>query len=437
MPSSGKRKNRRGGKRRNYAALNAGRPEPNVSVKTPNVTPPPAADAPTPPGTTVGRPPVDIQTPHLASTSRSLEPKVIITSTPANNDRSSLVINVPNTDESDSDIDQLEKTLSAKKQQLEVANKRKERKAQLQKEIQEIDKKLAKPTPATSRSVSFKTKNVDKPSTSKNSSDSMYDQILQSQMAVVEGARGASGADWSHPPARTSARSSMTIPTPWVDDSDEEEEADVRRSSLRAMPGNPGKSSLSSGMDAKASNVIKYPQLWPHVALQDEFLGSDLGFMDLDFYLYIAGELELVIPSTNDPEARGRLWLARQGAYLLHHGYSWDFVRSAYTTILRKIELGILQWDSSFEREYQWFLSRSNTKPKFSKSSQPTKKPRSKTSTWFCKNFNYNNCPHSENHTETINGRPTLHEHICANCWLKEGTKLVHPSSSSACPHFN
>ena len=45
-------------------------------------------------------------------------------------------------------------------------------------------------------------------------------------------------------------------------------------------------------MDAKASDVVLNPQLWPQVALQ--FNGKSHTFAELDLRLLVAGELEVL-----------------------------------------------------------------------------------------------------------------------------------------------
>ena len=92
-------------------------------------------------------------------------------------------------------------------------------------------------------------------------------------------------------------------------------------------PGLGGGGSKHSSLMAKASDLVA-PQLWPHVTLQDEHATANLALKDIDFWLYVAGELEIVTASgTPSQEKQGRLQLLKQLAYL-HVSYEWDTLRN-------------------------------------------------------------------------------------------------------------
>ena len=56
-----------------------------------------------------------------------------------------------------------------------------------------------------------------------------------------------------------------------------------------------------SGLVAKAMDRVLYPQLCPLVALQDEHVMFSLMLADLDFRLFMEGELEIILdPGTRD-----------------------------------------------------------------------------------------------------------------------------------------
>ena len=68
------------------------------------------------------------------------------------------------------------------------------------------------------------------------------------------------------------------------------------------------KSKLKSDMEAEASDDVLSPQLWPHLMLQDEFVGKKLKFYDLDFKQFNAGELEIIsLPNIGKKEEKGRI----------------------------------------------------------------------------------------------------------------------------------
>ena len=47
-------------------------------------------------------------------------------------------------------------------------------------------------------------------------------------------------------------------------------------------------------MVAKASDDVVNPQIWPHTVLQYEYINKSVSFQDLDFNLFVAGELEIL-----------------------------------------------------------------------------------------------------------------------------------------------
>ena len=48
-----------------------------------------------------------------------------------------------------------------------------------------------------------------------------------------------------------------------------------------------------SGMKAKSADKVKFPQKWPHAHLQYEYVNKQMSFQDLDFKMFICGELEI------------------------------------------------------------------------------------------------------------------------------------------------
>jgi hypothetical protein len=109
---------------------------------------------------------------------------------------------------------------------------------------------------------------------------------------------------------------------------------------------------------AKATDYVKFPQTWPHVALQDDFSNQSLEFNDLDFRLFVAGELEIATSQDiQEGERAGRLRLLKQLAYL-NGAHQWDIIKKIYVAIVRKIELGSLHWGSCFLNDIQWILTK-------------------------------------------------------------------------------
>ena len=225
-------------------------------------------------------------------------------------------------------------------------------------------------------------------------------------------------------------------------ESDEEEEP-VGQATSRGRK-------LKSGLEARASDIVINPQIWPHVALQYEFLSGNLdsnnigglGFSDLDFRLLVAGELEIITSdSISDTERYGRLKILKQLAY--HMGYyDWEVLRGVYAAIVRKIELGLYGWDSDFSRLEQMILTKAMVK---SQSDRQSSRPKSQSAqfttaqkdrTWYCHKFQNNMCNVAgESHPIQWRGQTITVHHICSRCWSLDKKKMPHRESDSACPH--
>ena len=55
------------------------------------------------------------------------------------------------------------------------------------------------------------------------------------------------------------------------------------------------KKSLKSGLHQKSADSVKFPQIWPHAALQYEFVSESVSFMSFDVKMFVAGELEIIL----------------------------------------------------------------------------------------------------------------------------------------------
>ncbi len=53
-----------------------------------------------------------------------------------------------------------------------------------------------------------------------------------------------------------------------------------------------------SGIHAKSSDKVKYPQRYPHSSLQFEYVNKSVSFENLDLKLFVAGELEIISDET-------------------------------------------------------------------------------------------------------------------------------------------
>lgn len=205
------------------------------------------------------------------------------------------------------------------------------------------------------------------------------------------------------------------------------------------------KHKLKSGITAKASDRVRHPQKWPQAHLQYEHVSKQVQFKDLDFKLFIAGELE-IISEDGLPESEriGRTKLLKKIIYF-SNTYAFEGLKEFYAAWVREIEMGLKTWmDSTHELEsailgkhvkpHKYFGSKTS----FKKDTHPSSKSNPSSDEekiWFCSLYQKNKCSNRANHMVVYKGKMRMAMHICATCWLKDKQKLEHPESSTACPH--
>ena len=75
-----------------------------------------------------------------------------------------------------------------------------------------------------------------------------------------------------------------------------------------------------SGINAKASDRVNNPQKWPHSHLQFEHVNKQVKFDELNFQLFVAGELEIISKKDlSSTEKSGRIALLKTISLLLCH----------------------------------------------------------------------------------------------------------------------
>ena len=166
-------------------------------------------------------------------------------------------------------------------------------------------------------------------------------------------------------------------------------------------------------------------------------------FEDLDYRLFIAGELEVISESSiSSLERQGRINLLKKIVYYTGT-YNIKGLKAFYAAWLREIELGKKTWlddPTQIETAILTKYLKSNKPTTFqSKKSTPKSSvdeaDKSNDKVWFCNLFQRNKCPHKSSHMIVHKNQAKLSQHICATCWQKDKLKLPHPESSSSCPH--
>jgi hypothetical protein len=104
-----------------------------------------------------------------------------------------------------------------------------------------------------------------------------------------------------------------------------------------------------SGITSKSSDMVKNRQRFPHSNLRFDFASRNVTFENLEFNLFIAGELEIIMSSiTGKSEKEGRLDLLKKLMYL-NSSYDYAAIKAVYAAILREIELGHCNWSDDFQ----------------------------------------------------------------------------------------
>lgn len=164
-------------------------------------------------------------------------------------------------------------------------------------------------------------------------------------------------------------------------------------------------------------------------------------YADLDFRQFIVGELEVISrDGISKSERNGRLTFLKK---FLYYSSTYEFkgLKAFYAAWLREIELGNKTWDDD-PHQIETAILTKHIRPQQKNAQYANKKDSAKSSSekvsekvWFCNLYQRNKCQHKNSHIAVIKGEARMCQHICATCWLKDKTKLVHPESSSSCPH--
>ncbi len=216
-------------------------------------------------------------------------------------------------------------------------------------------------------------------------------------------------------------------------DSEDDSECEKKKNKRR-------KRKIKSGIQSKSSDKVKNQLLWPHSALQYEYVNESTSFKSLDIKLFTAGELEIITShGISETEKSGRLNLLKKITYYSNI-YAWKGLLAFYAAWLRKIELGQKSWKDDptcievpVLSPYILSKSESSSGGKTFKSDFTKKEE----SIWFCTLYNRNRCTSkSTPHQINFKGQYKTVFHICAVCWKKDNKKLNHPECSNTCPNF-
>ena len=215
---------------------------------------------------------------------------------------------------------------------------------------------------------------------------------------------------------------------------------------------------MHSGIKDRNMETVVNKQLYPHAALQQEYLwgwnGENIEFRKLSFGLFVAGEIEVIMGgSMNRNDAQRRLQMLKTMAYRAQY-VEWSKLLHLHAAILAKIEMGFATWDSNFEQvekmvlenpgKVDWSSRLGLRQPRTSGKNTGGDRPsNARTSgwgddrniVWWCKDFQSGSCDQSAPHTKNICGREVSVKHICAKCFQKDEAERSHPDTLPSCPH--
>ena len=105
--------------------------------------------------------------------------------------------------------------------------------------------------------------------------------------------------------------------------------------------------SHKSGLYKKSSDTVKFPQIWPHSALQFEYVSESVSFMSLNIKMFVAGEREVILSKRiGASEKLGRLKLLKTMMYFANI-YEWKALLRFYVAWVRRIEIGLSKWSDN------------------------------------------------------------------------------------------
>jgi len=165
---------------------------------------------------------------------------------------------------------------------------------------------------------------------------------------------------------------------------------------------------LKSGIKVKSADKVVNPQSFPHNFLQFEYVSKDIEFKQLNFKMFVAGELEIINNfCKNRSEKEGRLKLLQKVAYFSSI-YQWTSVLDIYAACLRLIELGRKFWTDDPQILETVMLSGHNL-PKENRQANFKSASKNQTSSkehiWFCVKYQRNKCEQSISpHSTVIKG---------------------------------
>lgn len=181
---------------------------------------------------------------------------------------------------------------------------------------------------------------------------------------------------------------------------------------------------IKSGMYDKVADDVIVKLKWPHKRLSKVWVPDRVQPNQLTFEQVVAGEIAIILRSTDPDEVRGRLHILQKLAYWNMQAQGWHRVRDIYMAILHSIEEGEASFSSSFAEYDQVFPVKGLGKTKNTTAKRD--------GTFWCRDYNKGSCQLESGHKAQVAGAERVVQHICVNCW-KNGRREKHREAE--CPH--
>ena len=139
-----------------------------------------------------------------------------------------------------------------------------------------------------------------------------------------------------------------------------------------------------------------------------------MSFEDLEFNLFVAGELEIISgKKISDKEKKGRIKLLKKISYF-YELYEWKSIKTLYAHIIRQIENGLANWTHDFSQvETPLHIKYVKIEQRGKQSEQQQLQKKMKTCFIALQR---KKCSQSNSYYGKIKGIDRYLQHICATC---------------------
>ena len=193
-----------------------------------------------------------------------------------------------------------------------------------------------------------------------------------------------------------------------------------------------------SGKSKKLTSFVKYPQMWPHTYLSQNFVSQNKKYEELNIPEFCAGYMAIL---ENEDENGDKDVLIHRVAHLkdlmyFATQYKWRSVLNFHAACLLEVERGSMKWGKSFQRLESTTLANNYLLPVRGPrvGGRPFESSGSKERVLFCIRYQKGTCSEAKDHQGNFYGESKLLKHICATCYQKSGTQATHPENSEDCP---